>query len=686
MNSYHQNLHSAIVGSLQSLDIEEQNLKSQVNASMFTLYHAQGATITAEQNLAAAKDSFKFKSTTQSEAVKDSNVSINLLNCATQSNQYVKQSTTNIAVCAANVQISANAIVRLASDIGSIYSILNAADFDSDIYYLARDARELINETAYDAELASQLAMEASMLTAEVSAATVLDMAKATNNLMASVLKITTADFDLASQAIATDSAAVSAVRSTEKLDEGALEMVTIAYSATKSAYALTNRELNLDLLVTTSNTDALSFTVDFNTIKSPFPLEKLVKHPMYPVERYYLIVVKEKKKQTFSISNVERLMNSTELIPLAPTDQHHITQVVNVFSSLKESTDVVALVDSDNDPIGLGKSYVVFVMAVFSDEYKRTINCYDDYLSAPSQTFTLASRLESIPGEVIQVSAYDEKDLSDEERRLALAFKNEQLKQRLGEDTIVDYNYVMTFSSQKSADTELEYRCMLLPFSLDVSDQLLTKESLEFLVRDEIAKLEEIAAQLDPEIARLEEEVYTEALKLELLNKELDVLNQKLADYAKEKEPVDEQTAAIIQSLKEEQKLIGTQLKQLQDAHKGKIVQLDFLKEEKEKQTGLLSMVAPAKPGFLFNVPIAEQVYADSYTVAKQNIKAKDSDRLQWVAFFGPDTTDNFGNRLNEHEKYLPVILSYSRASADSETAFVNVLSDMANTDYFPH
>jgi len=56
MNSYNENLHLAIVNSLQSLDIEEQDLNSQVNAAMFTLYHAEGATIVAEQNLAAATD------------------------------------------------------------------------------------------------------------------------------------------------------------------------------------------------------------------------------------------------------------------------------------------------------------------------------------------------------------------------------------------------------------------------------------------------------------------------------------------------------------------------------------------------------------------------------------------------------------------------------------------------------
>ncbi|WP_316839297.1 hypothetical protein [Pedobacter gandavensis] len=689
MNSYNENLHSAIVSSLQSLDTEEQSLESQVNAAMFTLYHSEGAVITAEQNLAAAKDTFRFKSITQTEAVKDSNATINLLNCATQTNQYVKQSTTNVAVCAANVQISANAIVRLASDMSSIYSIVNAADFDSDIYLLARDAAELMNETAYDAELASQKAMEASMFTAEVSSSTVLDMAKTTSSLMSSVLKISTADFDAASQAIVTDNAAVSTVRSTEKLDEGALEMVSIACHATTSAYAMTNRELNLDLKVSTSKNDALEFTVDFNTIKNPFPIEKPHHSPMFPVAQYSIIVVKDRKKQTFSISNAENLLltKGGEVIGLAPTDKHHIRQVVNVYSSLADSKEVVVSVDSDNDPIELGKSYVVFILAVFSDDYKRKTGSYDDYLSAPSQPFTLATRLESIPGQAITVKPYVKGDLTGDESKLEEQFRADQLNNSVEAtdgDTLINYNYVMKFESKENSDIALEYRCMLLPFSLDVSDKLLTVESLDFLIQNEIARMEIAEAQFDPEITRLEEEIYTEDLKLELLNKEFDALAKELDNLAGSG-ALSEETTARIDALKAEQKAKQSQLKGLKKDQDSKINLLKFLKEKETENTELLPTVASAKPGFLFNVAIAEQVYADSYTVAKKVPGGKDTDPTQWIAFFGPDTTDNFGNRLNDNEKYLPVVLSYSRAAAENEAAFVNVLSVMADTDYFP-
>ncbi|WP_316828547.1 hypothetical protein [Pedobacter miscanthi] len=682
MNSYNENLHSVVVSSLQSLDIEEQALKSQVNASMFTLYHAEGATITAEQNLHAAENTYKFKAATHSQAVKDNNVLVNLLGSATQANQYVKQSTSNVAVSASNVQVATNAIVRLASDMGSIYSILNAADFDSSIYILAKEARELINETAYEAEVTSQRAMEASTLTAEVSASTVLDMAKATSGLMTSVLKITTADFNNATQDITTDSTAMAAVRSAEKLDEGALEMISISYHATKSAYALANAELNLNLNVKTTDENPLSFMVNFNLIQSSFPGEKTNNNPMYPVEKYHIMVVKEQNQQTFSISNAENilLMGNGETISVIPPKGSAVHQQVDVYHNVA-GKNVPAVTDSDNDPIELGKNYVVFVMAVFTDDYKRKINCYDDYLSAPSQSFILTSKLQAVAGESIKVKDYNDKDLTDEERTLAVNTKNEQHKKTIGitdDDIIAEYSHVMRFEINENADTQVEYRCMFLPFSANASDRLLTAESLKFLIEDEIA------SEFDPKIALLQEESYTSELKLGLVNTELNGLTEQLNTMTKNDGPANEEDAATQKSLAADQKTLSAQLKEMQKRHDANLKKLNNLTAKRDKVKHSTTKADAAKPGFLFNVPIAEQVYANSYIVAKQKKETAANGASQWLAFIGPDSTDNFGNKLNKGDKYLPVVLSYSIAAEENAADFVNALSKMAKTDYF--
>jgi hypothetical protein len=71
------------------------------------------------------------------------------------------------AVAAANTQISSNAIVRLASDVGSIYSMMNAADFESDLNLAIKAIYSKSNGVVYDAELSSQSVIEITANSAE---------------------------------------------------------------------------------------------------------------------------------------------------------------------------------------------------------------------------------------------------------------------------------------------------------------------------------------------------------------------------------------------------------------------------------------------------------------------------------------------------------------------------------------
>lgn len=74
---------------------------------------------------------------------------------------------TAAAVSAANIQISTNTIVKLASDVGNICSMLNATDFKSDLHLAIQAIEPQINAVAYDAELLSRSAMEISVMAAE---------------------------------------------------------------------------------------------------------------------------------------------------------------------------------------------------------------------------------------------------------------------------------------------------------------------------------------------------------------------------------------------------------------------------------------------------------------------------------------------------------------------------------------
>src|SRR5690348_9644364 len=100
MNTYDENLRNTVVTTLQTQALEQKNLKAAYNTAAFALYYAQGATITAYEKLEAAKDDLKKnKEPVKEQAVINSNISTNLLDSATQANQYLGQSVSNTAVC-----------------------------------------------------------------------------------------------------------------------------------------------------------------------------------------------------------------------------------------------------------------------------------------------------------------------------------------------------------------------------------------------------------------------------------------------------------------------------------------------------------------------------------------------------------------------------------------------------------
>lgn len=89
-----------------------------------------------------------------------------------------KQSESNIAYCASQVLRATNAVVCLASDLGSINSVIQAEDSNNRISELFEGVYEQITKTANKAEIAVQLAMEASMLSSQLSLNLVQDSAQ----------------------------------------------------------------------------------------------------------------------------------------------------------------------------------------------------------------------------------------------------------------------------------------------------------------------------------------------------------------------------------------------------------------------------------------------------------------------------------------------------------------------------
>jgi hypothetical protein len=752
MNSYNENLNATVVASLQSLDLNEKNLKSQLNASMFTLYHAEGATITANDKLSASKDDLKFKNSVKQIAVINTNISNNLVSSATQADQYLKQAVTNAAVGASNVQIAANAIVRLASDIGSIFSIVNAADFDTDIFHQADHVRNLMNDTAYDAEVGSQISMDASKLTSEVSSSAVLDRAKSTNASIKDLLKIASADYDTASQTVNADNATQATISADEKVAEGALEDLCIDYLASKVAYYSTNDDLNLNLtvnsdafndstdedlnLMTGKKLPALSFNVSFNVLKSPFPPFADTKRPAYPVESYAVFVVKESKKLTFSVSNAETLLLSDipkQYIPFVPPVAHPApgvsAPVVPQYNGLRLSADKskisgpiyfesiigkdetganYTLQDTDGDDITIGVDYVVFVMASYYNDYKKLLNNFDDFMSAPSKSFCVKNELQAVGKLDISVAVIDKtKNLDDIQNIFTAELgKSNQNEAQTGDSSDDQkppaYSMQLKFSVKEYPENmdKVSYRCIFLPEPADVAKGLLTKSSLKSLIDIEYIGLKSVEEDYDTEVSTTETRVSKIEVQQRQATTDHATLEAQLADFqAKNPNPEGDQ-AKELASLKASLKASNNLLTKHEKDYKDELAMLTKLKMKKVSTLNKLVAQRHSIPGFFFNLPLAEQVSAGNYlptvkAIDENAAKAGTADlndhtnklvQSKWTAFIGPDATDNFGNLLIANKSYIPVIVTIATVNEDKQEAYANAISDFETTKIFEY
>ncbi|MBK8608706.1 MAG: hypothetical protein IPL84_01805 [Chitinophagaceae bacterium] len=390
MNSYNENLQAAVIASLQNQWEDLMRISSKTNAALFTRYYTQGDSLSAADKLAEAKVLQLYKESVKAQAVVDGSISRNMLLSATQANQYQQQTVSNSAIAAANVQVAAAAIVRLASDIGSIDNLVNATQIDDELSLLTSEVNKLISDTAYSSEFVSQIGMEASIAASKVSASAVLENAKIADATMDSLLKVVSADYDNISQEVVTENIALAGTIAQTKLADGNYLDSNAIQSAATDACTSTNNGLNLGLeAIPAKGNEGSQFNVCFKPLTNPFGTDGasgtgLSGH----VQQYYLFVVKAFRKSTFSISRAESIIQNTNG-SFKAIDTTVFTG--GMFSRIYSATD---LTDTDGEKIGPGTNYVVFVLAVYHEEYKKYLNNYENFLTAPSIPFKLTSYL----------------------------------------------------------------------------------------------------------------------------------------------------------------------------------------------------------------------------------------------------------------------------------------------------
>jgi hypothetical protein len=140
--------------------------------------------------------------------------------------------------------------------------------------------------------------------------------------------------------------------------------------------------ELNLNLTVENVTSDGCTFY--FDEMSGPF-----LRANDHNIEKYCVFVVKDKMKSTISVTTAEALMldskssiDSKCLIEVLPSEK-----LLGGSGFCKKITRK-KLRDSDGDSLDTAESYVLFVLVVYTSNYKKKINNFDNYLTTPSSSF----------------------------------------------------------------------------------------------------------------------------------------------------------------------------------------------------------------------------------------------------------------------------------------------------------
>jgi hypothetical protein len=465
MTNYHEDRRAYILETLQAHYANVRLLKSLEKKSLLSLHTAQGALMDTSNNLLHAKKQLDDSTVIKQTAMQYHLLSQNLLTSANEVYINNKLSVTNTAAAAANLQTAANSIVQLAADISSLFNILSAADTYSGFMDIAGEVHTCINETASAAESASQTAMEAAVSTAQISSAALLQLVKNNQEAADELLKQGIHTLKALEQRADADTAAFGINHTNEQRAQGDYKDRQNNTSSAKNACYLANKALNLGLkAVPVIERREPSFSITFYLLNSPFKQEETAAY--YPVKAWYLFFVRAKEQVLFSKSNAADILNNADqqkrYIPLnglmnlsvAADGENKFSHTFNSRKiSLPGEADFV-LQDTEGNDIETGTAYVVFLLAVYQDSYKKRLNDWDDYLSAPSDSFCLVTQLAA--------ASFNQP-------------MEKPLQKRLG--TNVNVIKSIFFTVQEDPAIAVEYRCIFLPageidlhFNLDIA------------------------------------------------------------------------------------------------------------------------------------------------------------------------------------------------------------------------
>ncbi|GHE63740.1 hypothetical protein GCM10011340_18920 [Roseivirga thermotolerans] len=434
--TYTEELQGSINNSNNQFIQEEYDLDHANNAAKISLYYAHGETEKNAINYRNAKIEQSRALNLDNQAVQGVNLATNAATAAKQSLVDSGKATSNISTAAANMQIAANAITKLSSDVAGILAVANAADHGSQIQNSVERAYKKIRKAAKLAEEVSLVSLNATIEAAQSTASTVVTDSQQTVAAMGNFQKSTAAQYSNTSAQAVAGNEGLTEARKNEKAAAGNFDITKKQDKAIKSTRQLINKVSNYNLQLfdpalkktKSATTDQVwivppgeSYTISFNKFEGDGLSGNNGSDPTESgyVKYYRLIMVKYDASASFDINVAKDLdVGTYHQIPakgyssyartfyLLGTDQALIPRDPSVPKETDpnslDATDAKHVrgiaVDYLGKPVEPGEHYVAYVYAVYSDAYQKLISNTDGLLSLPSKNLQLQMDLPKIP------------------------------------------------------------------------------------------------------------------------------------------------------------------------------------------------------------------------------------------------------------------------------------------------
>lgn len=527
-NTYSKELGSSMKNSTKEFIKEQYELDHKKSAAKISLYYAHGQTEKNQNNFKTTKQDSDASEALDSKSVKACNLAENVVIAAKQSLIDSGSATSNVSTAAANMQIAANAINKLAGDVAAMNSTAVNANNESAIQEHTARANKLTQKAAKLAEDVSLDSMQATIEASQATASTVVTNSETALEAAKNLQAATLSRYTELNQEEVTAKTNLIAAQKNEKLASANYDVSTkqdTAISNTRSIIdQVSNNNIKLvDSVVWDSKHKQPQFDIPYGIGKgdSYSILWDAFRDEKKDIKSYRLIMVKMDDSEAFDINIAHKLdkgsyysvdpseegaskyhktfyLLDSELKVLPEGDTEHRVQDDTDFSNVRNHISV----DYRGRPIERGQYYVAYIYAEYNIIKQRKLDSIVGYLSQPSKKLIIQAPLYHTETPQIHTSYFNSKNV-------AVSVKVPTIKY---DPTKVDFRVMLVESENVKANTinkkikeaiddmekaEFSYNAklnMLNKYNSELSEQLLKEMSLQNRIDNYDAEVDEVS------------------------------------------------------------------------------------------------------------------------------------------------------------------------------------------------